>query len=80
MRPSLRDDDPRHGSNRGYQAGCRKFCCRLAHAAYNAERKMARGAQGVPEHVHGTRNGYVNYSCHCDRCQVASIRKPKNEN
>lgn len=26
-------DDPRHGSDRGYSAGCRQACCRGAHAA-----------------------------------------------
>lgn len=25
-------DDPRHGSNRGYNAGCHEACCRKAHA------------------------------------------------
>jgi hypothetical protein len=27
-------DDPRHGTNAGYSAGCRDACCRLAHNAY----------------------------------------------
>jgi hypothetical protein len=27
-------DDPRHGENRGYNAGCRDTCCRTAHAQH----------------------------------------------
>ena len=33
-------DDPRHGTNAGYNAGCRQPCCRQAHAAY---RRRYRG-------------------------------------
>jgi hypothetical protein len=65
----MREDDPRHGSENGYSAGCRQFCCRLAHTQYNAERKRIRKANGIPEHVHGTPNGYVNFDCRCGPCK-----------
>lgn len=70
----MKDDDPRHGTERGYQAGCKNFCCRKGHADYNAARRKARAARETPEHVHGTRNGYSNYGCHCPRCQVGSLQ------
>lgn len=67
-------DDERHGTDQGYQAGCRQDCCRRAHSEYNARKKAERIARGIPERVHGTRNGYVNYGCRCDRCQIASLK------
>lgn len=67
-------DDERHGTDQGYQAGCRLACCRNAHAQYNAAKKAERIARGIPERVHGTRNGYVNYGCRCDACQIASLK------
>lgn len=33
-------DDPRHGENRGYEAGCREMCCRRAHMRYSKKRRM----------------------------------------
>lgn len=69
------DDDPRHGLERGYAAGCRKPCCREAHRIYSQHKKEERIARGVPDHVHGTRNGYNNYGCHCDKCQIAMVGK-----
>lgn len=65
--------DPRHGTERGYSAGCRESCCREAHRIYSAEKKQARIARGIPDYAHGTLNGYVNYDCRCDKCQIASI-------
>lgn len=35
-------DDPRHGQNRGYNAGCREECCRHAHALYRNLQRMGR--------------------------------------
>ena len=67
-------DDPRHGTDLGYQAGCRELCCRVAHSEYNARKKAERIALGIPERVHGTPNGYKNYDCRCDRCQIASLK------
>lgn len=68
----LTSNDPRHGTERGYCAGCRESCCRVAHARYNAVKKAERIARGVPDHVHGTPNGYANYACRCDACQIAT--------
>lgn len=69
----ITESDPRHGSENGYSAGCREFCCKRAHAQYNAKKKAERIARGIPEAVHGTLNGYANYGCHCVKCQIASI-------
>jgi hypothetical protein len=68
------ESDPRHGTERGYSAGCRQFCCKRAHAEYNAQRKVTRKEKGIPDHVHGSRNGYVNFDCRCDACKIASIK------
>ena len=65
---------PEHGTDQGYQAGCRLECCRTAHREYNARKKAERIARGIPLRVHGTRNGYVNYGCRCDRCKIASLK------
>lgn len=35
-------DDPRHGTNRGYNAGCRDLCCRAAHAAYKKRNRTGQ--------------------------------------
>lgn len=35
----MNSDDPRHGTNRGYNAGCRDTCCKTGHAQF---RKHAR--------------------------------------
>jgi hypothetical protein len=40
-------DDPRHGTNRGYLAGCHEACCRAAHAA----EQRAYRAEGRPRLV-----------------------------
>lgn len=32
----------------------------------------------VPDHVHGTANGYGNYGCRCPDCREAHRRKMKN--
>lgn len=45
-------DDPRHGTNAGYIAGCRLQCCKTAHADYRrklyARQYIARGKMTVP--------------------------------
>lgn len=71
-----RDLDPadvRHHSEKGYSAGCRLQCCKDAHTAYNRLMKIARIARGIPDHAHGTANGYNNYNCRCTPCQVATV-------
>jgi hypothetical protein len=70
----LADDDQRHGSERGYAAGCRLDCCRTAHTQYTKEMKVKRIARGVPEHLHGTANAYNNYNCRCTPCQIAMLK------
>lgn len=40
-------EDPRHGENRGYVAGCREQCCRQAHMVWMKRYRMG-GARMVP--------------------------------
>ena len=70
----LPPDDPRHGLDIGYQAGCRQECCRDAHRVYNARKKAERIARGIPEQLHGTANCYNNYACRCTKCQIAALK------
>jgi hypothetical protein len=39
-------DDDRHGTTRGYHAGCREACCRRAMARYEKEGRLARLRDG----------------------------------
>jgi hypothetical protein len=71
----LTQDDERHGTERGYAAGCRLDCCRVAHTQYTKMTKVKRIARGIPERVHGTANGYNNYECRCDACQIAMLKE-----
>lgn len=41
-RPTIAADDPRHGSTRGFHAGCRLVCCRAAIARYEKAGRLAR--------------------------------------
>jgi hypothetical protein len=43
-------DDPRHGTTRGYHAGCKEPCCRRAMARYEKAGRLARlnGGLAVP--------------------------------
>lgn len=43
-------NDERHGTTRGYHAGCRDLCCRRAIARYEKEGRLARlnGGRAVP--------------------------------
>lgn len=43
-------DDPRHGTTRGYHAGCHDLCCRRAMAKYEKSGRLARlnGGRAVP--------------------------------
>ena len=46
----MRADDPRHGTTRGFHAGCREMCCRRAIARYEKAGRLARlnGGRAVP--------------------------------
>lgn len=48
----MTDDDPRHGTNAGYQAGCRQYCCREASRKRRAEARkqniLHRGPTMIP--------------------------------
>jgi len=64
-----------HGTRANYNAGCRCPSCRSANASYFWDlRERNRGLE-VPEHVHGSINGYVNYCCRCELCKAASRRR-----
>lgn len=43
-------DDPRHGTTRGYHAGCHEACCRKAMARYEKAGRLARlnGGRAIP--------------------------------
>lgn len=36
----MKADDPRHGTTKGYAAGCRRQCCRQAMSRYDKKRKL----------------------------------------
>lgn len=46
----MKPDDPRHGTTRGYHAGCHDICCRAAMARYEKAGRLARlnGGRAVP--------------------------------
>lgn len=47
-------DDPRHGSNPGYIAGCREACCRAAHATYRRRLRDRQYLAGGHMQIDGT--------------------------
>ena len=47
-------DDPRHGTNRGYLAGCGEACCKAAHAAYRRDLRSRQYLAGGPLTVDAT--------------------------
>lgn len=38
----MNETDPRHGTNAGYFAGCRRTCCKAAHAAASRTHRKTR--------------------------------------
>lgn len=51
--------------------GCRCDICRAANRAASAAFRERHASEPVPDHVHGTENGYCNYRCSCERCRRA---------
>ncbi|WP_311208765.1 MULTISPECIES: hypothetical protein [unclassified Aeromicrobium] len=49
---TIATNDPRHGLNSGYVAGCRAPCCALAHFRANKERTLHRSRYGSCRHTH----------------------------
>lgn len=47
-------DDPRHGSTKGYRAGCSERCCREAQNAYERRRRKHRQVYGTELKVDAT--------------------------
>lgn len=64
-----------HGEARGYDKGCRCDECKAAYRERAREAKERRKSRPIPEHVHGTWNGYANYDCRCSRCLAACQQK-----
>lgn len=69
-----------HGTTTKYGSGCRCDECKAAQSAYAKKRREQKQAWpvSIPEHVHGTKNGYTGHSCRCDPCRDAH-RQYKNE-
>lgn len=57
-----------HGTPSGYRHGCRCDECKAANREQQQAARDRRLNRPIPEHVHGTWNGYANYNCRCDRC------------
>ena len=77
-------DDPRHGTIRGYDIGCRCDPCKSAKNDYKKEynKNKLEEIQQDPEHsFHGTIQGY-NIGCRCDPCKSAKndYKKEYNKN
>lgn len=63
-----------HGSNYGYQQGCRCDPCRAARSAYMREwvqEARVRAAEGELAVQHGTLHAYRTYGCRCRPCTEA---------
>lgn len=55
----------------GYRKGCRCDECKQAERERWQRSRDRRRNGPVPEHVHGTWNGYSNYGCKCLDCLEA---------
>lgn len=78
-------DDPRHGTNQGYNAGCHEYCCRQAHKVYKQLNLLGRTRRYVD--ATGTRRrlealaalGYsmadISARLGCTRTYVYQLRK-----
>ncbi len=63
------------GTPSAYRRGCRCDVCRANHAQRCAEQKRARLQRTVPDSVHGTYGGYINWGCRCDQCSKARLSR-----
>lgn len=68
MSAPLTLEDRRHGTDAGWQQGCRCTPCRTAHRDFQADwRSRTVLARNDPRH--GTINGYTNFGCRCTKCR-----------
>lgn len=58
----------KHGTPMGYLRGCRCSECKEANRESRRKARERRLNRPIPEHVHGTWNGYANYNCRCMEC------------
>lgn len=60
-----------HGENRGWWRGCRCVECVTAIRAHWKKKRDEIREKPIPDHVHGTVNGYNNFMCRCELCLAA---------
>lgn len=74
-------DDPRHGTNAGYNAGCHLACCKAAHAAYRKGQRHghtgsyvdARGTHRRLQALSALGWSLADLSRACDRCDSWAV-------
>lgn len=60
-----------HGTRHAYNKGCRcKLCTEIATITHQRQIEDNR-KKSIPNHVHGTANGYRYWSCRCTPCTRA---------
>lgn len=57
-----------------YMRGCREPGCRAENTLAMQTNRLLAADRPVPEHVHGTHNGYAYWGCRCDACRTAKAR------
>ena len=69
MREEAVFPDTRRHNRSTYNEGCRCERCKSAAASYQRQRRQANAGGGlVPEHAHGSANGYTYWGCRCIAC------------
>lgn len=72
MREESTFPDTRKHNRSTYTEGCRCKRCKKAAAFYQRQRRQANADGGhVPDHVHGSANGYTYWGCRCIACMDA---------
>jgi len=66
-----------HGKQSGYNRGCRCEECMQANRENHYAWVAKVHSRPIPEHVHGSVNGYGNYGCRCRPCTDAHVAKCK---